>query len=60
MTSKWIKDLIIAIFRGKSDEDEGPDEIIERVDKLLKRASLSTDDEKLHDDIRKEISDNGN
>ncbi len=32
------------------------DEIIERIEGLLRRAMLSTDDESLHDEIRKEIS----
>lgn len=52
MISKWIKDLTYALFY----QDRGnPDEILEDIDNLLKRAANETDNEQLHDEIMSKI-----
>ncbi len=55
MISKWIKDLTLAIFQ--SDKEKEAQEVIDRIDSLLKRAARETDNEQLHDEIMAEIRD---
>lgn len=53
MTSKWIIEII-------NNADFFDDDIfitLGRIDDLLRRASLETDNEALHDEIRKELVD---
>lgn len=57
MKSKWIQDLIKSIV-NLDRQEEKPDEILERIDKLLRESMSGTDNEDLHDRIKKEI--NGN
>jgi hypothetical protein len=53
--SKWIKELmdILEISAATWDWDVFPK--LERIDKLLRRAASGTDNNALHDDIRKEL-----
>ncbi len=56
MESKWIRNVWNEFYNslesGKVDKVE---EILYSVDKLLRKAMFSTDDENLHDRIMKEI-----
>lgn len=55
MTSKWIKEALDAPnYPWDTDNRE---EVLKRIDKLLRRAMRETDDENLHDAIEKEIKD---
>lgn len=58
MTSKWIEEINkifnIDLFYAQIYKD-GVLIVAERIDKLLKTAAFSTDDENLHDEIMKEI-----
>ena len=56
MPSKWINELDEKSFYFERDDSEEFYSVLERIDKLLKRAMHSTDDEQLHEDIRKEIN----
>lgn len=56
MTSKWIKDVIRIFLHNPVGKDWVKlKEKLERIDKLLRSAAFSTDDENLHDEILKEI-----
>ena len=57
MPSKWINEISEFCDRQGSGADAffTIEEILNRIDKLLRRARLSTDDERLHDDISKEL-----
>lgn len=56
MQSKWIKELDEnwSIDSGSAWYNIQP--ILERIDKLLRQAMLSTDNEALHEEIRKEVT----
>lgn len=54
MTSKWIEVLEDIYADGGDWEDFLPH--LESIDKLLIRAMLETDDEVLHEDIQKELT----
>lgn len=61
MTSKWIKDLEDDYKFNPDNNDSGiflenVIKVAERIDKLLRKAMHSTDDENLHEEIRKEIN----
>lgn len=59
MTSKWIEEAHNNFYRNNEMGDlDSLDEVLYKIDKLLRRAMFSTDSERLHDDIEKEI--NGN
>jgi len=53
MTSKWIKEVKDVFTIGFYLDDIF--KILERIDKLLRLAMNSTDNEELHDKIREEI-----
>ena len=56
MASKWIRDVYEEFYKINEIGDlSGADEIFDRIDKLLKKAMLDTDDEVLFEEIRKEI-----
>ncbi len=54
--SKWIDEISDAYFKESPSWDEDYSPTLRRIDELLKRAMRETDDEILHDDIRKEIN----
>ncbi len=53
--SKWIKDLTFAIFQP--DKEKEAQEVVNKIDSLLRRAARETDNEQLHDEIMAEIRD---
>lgn len=53
MTNKWIEEIKEVFVSGRNLDDIV--EVCERINKLLRRAMHSTDDNSLYDDIRKEI-----
>ncbi len=52
MTSKWLDDIMYVVDESELKEIMPT---LERIDKLLRKAMLSTDDENFSDQIRKEI-----
>jgi hypothetical protein len=62
MTSRWIKECddetIFSTSWGDAWVELLP--ILERINKLLERAMLDTDDEILYEDIRKELDSGAN
>lgn len=57
MTPNWIKELTYSIFYGKEKTGKSPDEIVEEINGLLRRAALETDNEELQDEIWSKIRD---
>lgn len=50
---KWIKELLEVYSDGGEWEDSLP--ILERINALLRRSAFDTDDDRLHEEIVKEI-----
>jgi hypothetical protein len=56
MTSKWINDVVGKFLHNPVGQDWNDlVSTLERIDKLLRAAMLSTDNELLYDEIRKEL-----